>query len=170
MKRRSALALIGQTSAAGLVVAGCGFKLRGNQDFSFTTIAVTPNPGGALAQELHRSFGSSVHVLAPGEPLTAAQVVLDILSEQHEKAVVGVNSSGQVREFQLRIRVKFRIRTRPGDELMPVSEILQQRDISFNESAVLAKETEEAMLYRNMQSDIVQQLLRRLAKVNATRP
>ena len=133
MKRRSALALIGQTSAAGLVLAGCGFKLRGSQDFAFATIAIMPNPGGALAVELRRSFGSAVRVLAPGEPLTAAQVVLDVFSEQHEKTVVGVNSSGQVREFQLRIRVKFRIRTRPGDELMPVSEILQQRDISFNE-------------------------------------
>ena len=173
MKRRSALTLLSQSGLAvftSLALTGCGFKLRGNQDFAFTTIAVTPNPGGALAQELRRSFGSAVRVLTAGEPLTAAQVVLDILSEQHEKAVVGVNSSGQVREFQLRIRVKFRIRTRPDDELMPVSEILQQRDISFNESAVLAKETEEAMLYRNMQTDSVQQLLRRLAKVNAARP
>ena len=165
MKRRSALALIGQTSAAGLVLAGCGFKLRGNQSYAFQSLAVMPNPGGALAIELRRTIGSSVHVLAPGEPLTQAQVVLEILKEQHEKAVVGVNSSGQVREFQLRIRVKFRIRTPHGNELVAESEILQQRDISFNESAVLAKEAEEAMLYRNMQSDIVQQLLRRLAAV-----
>lgn len=165
MKRRTALTLLSQTGLASLALGGCGFKLRGNQIFAFSVIAILPNPGGALALELRRSFGSSVRVLAPGEPLSQAQVLLDILSEQHEKIVVGVNSSGQVLEFQLRIRVKFRIRTPQDHELMPDAEILQQRDLSFNESAVLAKEVEEAMLYRNMQSDIVQQLLRRLAAV-----
>ncbi|MDO8248543.1 MAG: LPS assembly lipoprotein LptE [Rhodoferax sp.] len=168
MKRRSVVTLLGQAGLAGLVgsaVAGCGFKLRGPQNYSFQTIAIMPNPGGPLATELRRSFGSTVRVLAPDEPLTQAQVVLDILQEQREKTVVGVNSSGQVREFQLRIRVKFRVRSPQGLELAPDSEIVQQRDISFNESAVLAKEAEEVLLYRDMQSDIVQQLMRRLAKV-----
>ncbi|HWI80094.1 MAG TPA: LPS assembly lipoprotein LptE, partial [Ramlibacter sp.] len=72
---------------------------------------------------------------------------------------------GQVREFQLRTRVKFKLRTPQGKELIPETELLQQRDISFNESAALAKEAEENLLYRDMQSDIVQQLMRRLAAV-----
>ena len=165
MKRRSVLALISQASLATLALAGCGFKLRGSQNFAFSSIAVMPQPGGAVAIELRRSFGGAVRVLAPDEPLDQAQMVIDILQEQREKTVVGVNSSGQVREFQLRIRVRFRVRTPQGKELVPDTEILQQRDISFNESAVLAKEAEEALLYRDMQTDIVQQLMRRLAAV-----
>ena len=76
-----------------------------------------------------------------------------------------MNASGQVREFQLRLRVNFRLRSAKNSELIPATEILQQRDISFNESAVLAKEAEEGLLYREMQSDIVQQIMRRLAAV-----
>jgi LPS-assembly lipoprotein len=79
--------------------------------------------------------------------------------------VVGINASGQVREFQLRLRVMFSLRTPQGRELIPSTELLQQRDISFNEAAVLAKEAEEALLYRDMQTDIVQQLMRRLAAI-----
>ena len=154
-----------QAGVVGLVLAGCGFKLRGSQSFAFSTIAVMPNPGGPVAVELRRSFGSAVRVLEPDAPITQAQVVLDILQEQREKIVVGVSSTGQVREFQLRIRVKFRVRTPQGKELVPDAEILQQRDISFTESAALAKEAEESLLYRDMQSDIVQQLMRRLAAV-----
>ena len=168
MKRRSTLALMSRISLAGLAVlalGGCGFKLRGDQHYSFHTIAVMPQPGSAIAVQLRRSFGDSVRVLAPEAPLAQAQVVIDILQEQREKIVVGINSSGQVREFQLRIRVKFRVRTPQGLELTPPTDILQQRDISFNESAVLAKEAEEALLYRDMQNDIVQQLMRRLATV-----
>jgi LPS-assembly lipoprotein len=39
------------------------------------------------------------------------------------------------------------------------------RDMSYNESAALAKEHEESLLYRAMQSDIVSQVMRRLAAV-----
>ncbi len=145
------------------LLAGCGFQLRASQNFAFTSIAVLPHPGGSLATELRRSFGSAVQVLASEDALTRAQIVVEILQEQREKTVVGVNSSGQIREFQLRIRLKFRVRTPQGRELVPETEIVQQRDISFNESAVLAKEAEEVLLYRHMQTDIVQQLMRRLA-------
>ena len=48
---------------------------------------------------------------------------------------------------------------------MPASEILLKRELTYTESAALAKEQEEAFLYRAMQSDIVSQVLRRLASV-----
>jgi len=166
MKRRTTLALLGQAgllSAAALGLSACGFKLRGSQVFAFSSLAVLPQPGGPLALELRRSFGGAVKVLPIGAPLEQAQVVLDILQEGREKVVVGTNSSGQVRELQLRLRLKFKARTPQGKELLPETEIVLQRDLSFNESVVLAKDAEEALLYRDMQSDLVQQLLRRLA-------
>ncbi len=167
MQRRALLALI---PPAGLAVAGCGFKLRGSQNYGFERIAVLPNPGGPLVTELRRSLANAVTVLPAEAPLSQAQVVLDLLQEQREKIVVGVNASGQVREFQLRLRVRFKLRTPQGQELIGPSDISQQRDISFNESAVLAKEAEEGLMYRDMQSDIVQQLLRRLAAWQAVAP
>lgn len=152
--------------AAPLVLlGGCGFRLRGSQKFVFDTIAVTPETGSAVATELVRYFGDTVRPLVASKGEVPAQVILDILQDLREKVVVGVNASGQVREFQLRLRVRFRLRTLLGREIISPDEITQQRDISFNESAVLAKEAEEVLLYRDMQTDIVQQLLRRLAAV-----
>jgi len=165
--RRTFLHLAGAL-AASLGLAGCGFKLRGSQAFAFTRIAILPHPGGAIAQELRRSFGKEVQVLSPDEPLTSAQLVLTVAEDQREKVVVGVNTSGQVREFQLRLRVRLRLSSTKGKELIEGDEILQQRDISYNETAALAKEAEEALLYRDMQSDIVQQILRRLVAVQAS--
>ena len=63
------------------------------------------------------------------------------------------------------IRFRFKLRSARGAELIAATEILQQRDISFNESAVLAKEAEQGLLYREMQGDIVQQIMRSLAAV-----
>ena len=164
LNRRTSLKWAAQLAGAGLL-AGCGFKLRGSQSYRFQTLAIT-GAAGDINRELRESFGSDVRVLAPDEPVDKAQLVLNILQIQREKVVVGVNASGQVREFQLRIRLKFSLRTPQGRELLPETEILQQRDITYNETSALAKETEEALLYKNMQTDIVQQLLRRLSTVN----
>jgi LPS-assembly lipoprotein len=148
-------------------LAGCGFKLRGTQSFAFTTIFMSGVDASPLLTELRRAMESdgSVRVVTDGKLLSTAQVVLEVVSDQREKAVVGLTSSGQVREFQLRLRFKFKLRSKVGKELIPETEILQQRDISFTESAALSKEAEEALLYRNMQNDIVQQISRRLAAV-----
>ncbi len=147
------------------LLGGCGFHLRNSQEFAFQTIAISPQPGGAIAVDVARYLGARVvpEVSKGGTP--APQVVLDIVQEQREKSVVAVNASGQVREMQLQIRLRFRVRTPQGDALIATTEITQRRDITFNESSALAKEAEEILLYRDMQNDIVQQMLRRLAAV-----
>ena len=150
-------------------LAGCGFALRGQQDFAFTSFTSTFAPSSTLGSELMRSLESSEKVRVIREPARAAeaQVVMEVLNDTREKVVVGVGTAGQVREFQLRVRLIFRLRTAQGKELIPETELLQQRDVSFNETAVLAKESEEGLVYRNMQSDIVQQALRRLSAVRS---
>jgi LPS-assembly lipoprotein len=117
-----------------------------------------------VASELARYFSASLRPVA-ATGAAAPDAILDIVREQREKLVVGVNASGQVREYQLRLAVTFRLRTPQGREIIPPTEIEQRREISFSESAVLAKEAEEVLLYRDMQSEAVQQLLRRLSAV-----
>ena len=153
-----ALALFGIT-----VLAGCGFKLRTSQTMPFATIAVTPERAAGVAGDISRYLGDLVRPVAPGVGGEPPEVILDISQEAREKLVVGVNASGQVREYELRMRITFSLRSPKAGELIAPSVIEQHRSISFNESAVLAKEAEEVLLYRDMQNDIVQQLLRRLA-------
>ena len=152
---------------SALSLAGCGFQLRQAPDFAFQTLYANLPPASVLGIELKRNLAAlgRVELITDAARQKEAQVVLEVLQEAREKVVVGVSATGQVREFQLRIRFRFRLRTPQGKELIPDTELLQQRDISFSESAVLAKEAEEAALYRNMQTDIVQQILRRLAAV-----
>ncbi len=162
---RRAVLQLATLVAAGAGLSGCGFRLRGSQAFSFQRIAIVPNPGGAVAQELRSSFGKGVQVLAAEDDLKSAQLVLTLTDERRERSVVGVNVSGQVREFQLRLRVRLSLRTGQGKEISANDDLIQRRDISYNETAALAKEAEEVLLYRDMQTDIVQQILRRLATI-----
>ncbi len=165
MRRRFCLNLL--TCGAALGLTACGFALRRAPNFPFKTLFSPFSESSVLGVELKRSLESNgnVRVITDVRQIDQADVILDVLTDRREKIVVGRNASGQVREFQLRIRFAFRLRTPQGKELISDAEIVQQRDISFNESAVLAKETEEGLLYREMQSDIVQQIMRRLAAV-----
>lgn len=168
MQRRALLALMASSAPLALAsLGGCGFALRKAPSFAFTTLYSGLSEASPLGVELRRSLQATgkVQVITDARQMNEAQVVLETLADQREKVVLSLNSSGQVREFQLRLRFGFRLRTLAGKELIPATELALQRDISFNESAVLAKEAEENLLYRDMQSDIVQQIMRRLAAV-----
>ncbi len=156
-------------AAAALSLAGCGFQLRGAPTLAFRSLFVNAAETSAIGNELKRTLASigTLTLIDDVKLLPSADAILDILSEAREKTVVGINTAGQVTEFQLRSRLQFQLRTPQGKVLIAPTELLLHRDISFNESAVLAKEAEEGLLYRDMQSDIVQQLIRRLAAVKS---
>lgn len=146
-----------------LLLAGCGFQLRRPPELNFQSIALTGfAPRSPLADELRRQLRLQVRVL---ETPDKAQVVLHALEDQRERSVVASTSAAQVRELQLRLKLNFRAHTPGGRELIARSELLLQRDMSYSENAALAKEFEEAELFRELQADLVGQVLRRLAAV-----
>lgn len=156
--------------ASGVVllsVSACGFQLRKAPDYPFRTLYSGLPEGSIFGQELKRNISGSgrVEIINDPKQVERADVIFDLLLELPEKVVLSRTSAGAVREFQLRFRIRFKLRSRDGIELIPDTELVQERDISFNENAALSKETEEALLYRDMRSDLVQQVLRRLAVV-----
>ena len=130
---------------------------------NFSSIALEGfAPRSPLQEELIRQLATQVSVLpSPAK----ADVVLQALDDAREKSVVASTAAAQVRALQLRVRFNFRARTPAGRELIPRVELLLARDLSYIETAALAKEQEEAELYRTMQSDVVSQVLRRLAAI-----
>ncbi len=159
-------------AAAALPLAACGFRLRGVPQFAFTSLYVQAGPASGVARELRRTLAGAggVRLLTEPQQLREAQVVLEITAEQQERVVVGQSATGQVRELQLRLRLGFRLRDQEGRDWIAPTELVQTRDISYNESIALSKEGEEALLFRNMQADLVQQLLRRLGTVKGPLP
>lgn len=149
-----------RTAALALVLAlgACGFQLRGTAQLPFKTVTV---PGiSQLAIDLQRNIvASTTAKVVPRDKNPEA--ILDILGEVREKVILSLNTQGRVREFQLRYLVSYRVHDGKGSEYIPGSTIVLRRDITFNDQ-VLAKEAEEALLYREMQTDMVQQILRRL--------
>ncbi len=161
LRRRSLLG----TGSLAMLLAGCGFELRKPPSFAFASIYLAVPPMSQLGLELQRALAASggVSLIADQRQVERADLVFELLQELREKVVLGRTSTGAVREYQLRIRLRFKVRNRQGIERIPDTELVQQRDISYSESFALAKEAEEDLLYRDMQSDLVRQILRRLA-------
>jgi len=146
--------------AAGLLAA-CGFQLRGQAQLPFETLHI---PGvSALVVELKRTLRATSGARLVDTPADA-QAVLAFTRETREKVILSYNPLGRVQEYLLRYRVGFRVTDSAGDKVyLPTSEIALTREMSYSDAEVLAKESEEALLFRDMRADMVQQILRRLA-------
>ena len=158
--RRSGIAriVVGLALAGGLV--GCGFHLRGSVDYAFSTLYVNSPAAAPIAVELKRALegGGTTFV----DTAAAGQAILDLSGVVDDKQVLSLSGGGRVREYQLTKRVTFSLHDGSGRDWLPAAEILIRRSYSFNESEVLAREAQEARLLREMQTDAVQQIVRRL--------
>jgi LPS-assembly lipoprotein len=160
--KRRALCIFALTTAVAL--SGCGFQLRGSNGqarIPFKTIYLNIPESSPLGNELKRyirATGTEVETEAK-----QAEASMQLLSEVRDKVVRALDSKGRIREYTLNYRISIQMTDKDGKILMPPTAIAVKRDISFNESQVMAKEQEEALLYRDMQSDLVQQILRRLS-------
>ena len=147
-----------------LMVAGCGFHLRGQADLPFERIYVESNGFSLFAAELRRIIqsGESVEVV---DTMEQAQVVLQVLGESEKKEILSLSPSGSVNEYQLLYQVRYRVTNNRGKDLVSPGDISLRRDMTYDDTETLGKESEEALLFRSMQVDAVQQMLRRLAVV-----
>ncbi len=150
----------------GLValLSACGFHLRGSgasAELPFQSIYLNLPDSSAVGIELER------YLKAGGTKVTAtpaeAEVALDLIAESRDKDILTRNSQGRIREYTLLYRLELQVRDRNELVLLAPTTLSATRTLSFDESQALAKETEEASLYRDMQRDLVQQILRRLA-------
>jgi LPS-assembly lipoprotein len=151
-----------------LVLAGCGFELRGTADVPFETVYL-PNPTGGIQLDLKRNIQAGTRAKVVDQP-KEAQAIMQFTEELRQKEILSLTSTGRVREFRLRYRVSFRVHDGKGGDYVPQNTIQLFRDISFNDSDILAKETEEQLLFRDMQVDMVQQIMRRLAAAQQAKP
>lgn len=147
--------------AAALLVAGCGFHLRGAAELPFKSIYIDAPPASVFATQLRRVINASSDTRIVENP-KEAEVVLQLLDERREKEILSLSGAGRVSEYLLRYRVTFRVLDKKQREVVPTSQISLRREVTYNVEQALAESAEEELLYRDMQNDAVQQILRRL--------
>lgn len=158
MRRLSILIL----AASVLVLASCGFRLRGEATLPFESIYVQGASTSPFTIQLKRAIASGTQARITDTPKDA-QVVLHILSERQDKEILALSGGGRVREYYLRYHVMYRLTdSKLAAEYIAPTEIVLRRELTYSDAEALAKESEEMMLFRDMQTDAARQLLFRL--------
>jgi len=154
-------------SALFLMLAACGFQLRDSYSLPWETLHLGMPENSEMYAQIRRSVEAATQTRIVKDP-KAAQASLVILRNDQAKNILSLSATGLVREFQLTRSFVYRIQDANGKELAPASQIILQREMNFDDKRIFASEAEEATLWRDMQSDLVQQLLRRLAAASRT--
>jgi len=149
-----------------LWLAACGFQLRGAYTLPFQTLYISLPKTAELRALLARSITASSSVRVVGTQKDAQASFL-VTGDTQTKNILSISSAGQAQSYQLVRDFSFRLIDGKGRDWLPPSHIVLRRDITFNNDLVLSKESEEVLLWRDIQSDLVQQVLRRLAAAKA---
>lgn len=145
-------------------LTACGFKLRGSYELPYKTLQVTSNSNSVVAGQIRRELTDTpTKIIGNAKD---AEAILTILEERRDRQILSLSGAGRVREYELRMVVRYQFVDTKGMVIIPTSEILLKRTFSYDDTRVIAKQQEETMLYQDMERDATGQILRRMLAVN----
>lgn len=158
-------ALIACALALATLASGCGFRLEGRAPLPASlavTYVTSPNDQTDFVQGLRRALISSGSTLTDSSE--RATGVVRIHKDEVTQKIISVSVNNIPREYEVTYTVEFSVEGTSG-ELLPSQKVSITRDYSFDETKLLAKENEEAILREGMANDLVSIVMRRLSAI-----
>jgi LPS-assembly lipoprotein len=150
------LLLLGQLSA-------CGFHLRGQvkvpEELKLVYLTGSAEFSPLTLEVKKVLLRAGVQVIPSA---AEAESVIAISNEQSKKVVVALDSQGRVAEYELFYSYYFTVTKREGEVIVPLQKIEQSRSFKFDPNNVLAKESEEVSIRKQMLSFAVRQMMQRI--------
>jgi LPS-assembly lipoprotein len=148
------------------VLSGCGFRLRGEAQthMPFKTIFLGLPATSTLAIELKRNIRAVGGAEVVADP-KLADAILQVMQPERQDIIAIATVAGQPVEYRLYYKFAFRVKDNKDQELLPTASFSLYRDVDFSAAQALAMQSEDQLLYKDMQADLVQQILRRLAAI-----
>jgi len=148
------------------LAAGCGFHLRtwdvGTSIASAFVSADARNPLQAPLERALRQAG-----VAEAANADEAEVVVELLDSRRDRRSVSVSGLARAAEYETTLGVRYRVTDREGRELVPDQWLERERVFRVDRDNIVGSSEEQALLEREMQNDLVQQILRALSAVTA---
>lgn len=154
--------------SVGTLMAGCGFQLRGAYSLPYESIYVSGADYNLIVANMKRAIRNTGTRLAESKDEAAA--IFQPAGEKRESKILSLSSTGRVREKRLTYTYNYRLVDSKGRDLVLPGSVELTRDVTYADTDVLAKTQEETLLWQDMESDLVQQLMRRLAATKPVKP
>jgi len=145
-----------------LLVSACGFQLRGSVDLPYSSLYIALPESSPLRAKLVRVIGASSKTVLTDEA-KGSQAILGLVGDTFTRNILSLNAAGRVTELELVRTFAYRIYDPSGRDLIPPAQIVLRRDVTYDDNALLSKQAEEVLLVKDMENDMIQQLIRRLA-------
>ena len=152
-----------------VLLAACGFQLRGAYSLPYESIYLAYPDYSVIGVSLKRAIRASGTTRLA---LTASDAQATLLpgAEYRDRVILSVSGTGRISELRLRYLYNYRVTDDKGRDLEQPASLELVRDLTYDDSNVLAKQQEEALLWRDMENDLVQHLMRKLAAVKPVFP
>ncbi len=152
--------------SALLVLTSCGFHVRGHSNapvqLAFQSIYLRTVNESPFVEDLRKTL--TLNKVKVAESADEATITLDIISEATDKQILSLSAAGKVLEYELRYRVTLSAYDNQLVFWLPTAEVSMNRTMAYDDSQVLAKEQEQALIYKEMRTDAVAQVMRRLSR------
>ncbi|MDC0423543.1 LPS assembly lipoprotein LptE [Methylophilaceae bacterium] len=129
-------------------IMSCGFQLRGSLENSFSSIQIDGG-SSSFTNELKKKYKQSGIQIKN----SSAEKSIEIITDQFDKRILSLSSTGKIREYRLNYLISYRIKNSLGD-WGPVIKINSTREYSYDDNNIVAKQEEEKNLIQGMKEQI----------------
>lgn len=151
-----------------LLMAACGFQLKGASPLPFKTIYTNIPENSEFGSNLRRAIVAS----SPGtrfvdEPGEAEALLLQLSNNQHLREL-SIDAQGRVEEYELNLEFVFELTDAKRRIVLPPTTLRATREIPYDDSIVQAKQSEIENVFRQMRQSLVDRMLRLLSSPDVT--
>jgi LPS-assembly lipoprotein len=146
------------------MLAGCGFHLRGSDALppSMAVVYIKyKQPYSTLVDDF--SAALKIHDVRVTQERSEATAILNILDNSIETRVLSVNTAGKVLEYEMLQTIRFSVVTAGNETLVPEQTVTMNRDYVFSSTGVLGSRRESKVVRANLQSNVVNLAMLRIA-------
>ena len=148
-----------------LMVAACGFQLRGSvalPDAIRTVTIEAPDDNSQFVRALTQRLAAAGAQVSDAP--TASRLI--IVEERLTNEPLAFGGDARVREFALTLEVLYEVRDAAGESLLDVQEVRVSRSYEFDEQAILAASREQDNLAVVLRQIAVERVLNGLSAIN----
>lgn len=150
-------------AALCMLLAACGFHLRGAVQLPFSTVYTNIAQNSEFGARLRRALAASSPGLRFVDRATEAQVRLIQLANNQSLRELSLNAQGLVEEYELNLSFVFELVDAHGHILLPPTTLTSSEDLPYDPTQVQAEQSEITTMFQEMQKSLVDRVVRRLS-------
>ena len=155
--------LAGVLILLSLFLTACGFHLKGVAPLPFGTLYTNISDNTAFGANLRRNLTASSPNTHFVDRQQDAEAVLLELEHSRSQREISINAKGQVEEYELQLNFVFQLNDAKGRVILPPTTLSAIREVPYDAEAVQAKDSEIAMIFRDMEQSLINRIVRRLS-------